>query len=292
MACTEAYKEHIMYTFNGFCKTVIRYAAINAWRDRSRQREIGEMYGRRRSTTGYQICRLSVEGGREEIFTNSRLFGLPRKCSWSPLFALDCGQPPSGHTLCPCPRLVSLPGLPCVVLRPVLGRLWRLYCAVSDLLYSGGIPGAGISAALAAFCAFMVSASSTSARSKSSPNFRTVMLPLWLCPSGWVHTRAWCPGKCSLQNCSPNCCARSTDSPWDFSFPPDFQAEQRRPRPPGLGKLLFFVQFSVTDLPQHMAHLATVVVAGDNHQCEQGERKSRPLVYLKIGRLWTAFSLF
>ena len=42
MPCTEAYKEHIMYTFNGFCKTVIRFAAINAWRDRSRrwQKEI------------------------------------------------------------------------------------------------------------------------------------------------------------------------------------------------------------------------------------------------------------
>ena len=213
MACTEAYKEHIMYTFNGFCKSVIRYAAINAWHDRSRrrqkeisleylteekfyplgttdeyfeapyeeypimicgqtviltngelaatllslpeknqeiiflyffgyytQREIGEMYGRRRSTTGYQIRRLSVEGGREEIFTNSRLFGLPRKCSWSPPFASDCGQPPSGHTLCPCPRLVSLPGLPCVVLRHFSGRLQRLCCAVSGLLCCGGIP--------------------------------------------------------------------------------------------------------------------------------------------------------
>ena len=39
MICTEAYKEHIMYTFNGFCKVVIRYAAINAWRDRSRRRK-------------------------------------------------------------------------------------------------------------------------------------------------------------------------------------------------------------------------------------------------------------
>ena len=37
--CTEAYKEHIMYTFNGFCKTVIRFAALNAWRDRSRRRQ-------------------------------------------------------------------------------------------------------------------------------------------------------------------------------------------------------------------------------------------------------------
>ena len=31
--------EHIMYTFNGFCKTVIRFAALNAWRDRSRRRQ-------------------------------------------------------------------------------------------------------------------------------------------------------------------------------------------------------------------------------------------------------------
>ena len=36
---TEAYREHIMYTFNVFCKTVIRYAALNAWRDRSRRRQ-------------------------------------------------------------------------------------------------------------------------------------------------------------------------------------------------------------------------------------------------------------
>ncbi len=28
-----------MYTFNGFCKTVIRFAALNAWRDRSRRRQ-------------------------------------------------------------------------------------------------------------------------------------------------------------------------------------------------------------------------------------------------------------
>ena len=39
MLCTEAYREHIMYTFNGYCKTVIRFAAINAWRDRSRRRQ-------------------------------------------------------------------------------------------------------------------------------------------------------------------------------------------------------------------------------------------------------------
>ena len=39
MTCTEVYKEHIMYTFNGFCKVVIRYAAINAWRERNRRRQ-------------------------------------------------------------------------------------------------------------------------------------------------------------------------------------------------------------------------------------------------------------
>ena len=46
MACTEAYKEHIEYTFNAFCRVVIRYAAINAWRnrDKRRQREISFEY--------------------------------------------------------------------------------------------------------------------------------------------------------------------------------------------------------------------------------------------------------
>ena len=39
MHCTEAYREHIMYTFNSYCKTVIRFAAINAWRDRNRRRQ-------------------------------------------------------------------------------------------------------------------------------------------------------------------------------------------------------------------------------------------------------------
>ncbi len=39
MICTEAYKEHIEYTFNAFCRVVIHYAAINAWRDRDRRRQ-------------------------------------------------------------------------------------------------------------------------------------------------------------------------------------------------------------------------------------------------------------
>ena len=38
MTCTEAYKEHIEYTFNAFCRVVIRYAAINTWRDRDKRR--------------------------------------------------------------------------------------------------------------------------------------------------------------------------------------------------------------------------------------------------------------
>ena len=46
MSCTESYKEHIEYTFNAFCRAVIHYAAINAWRDRGkrRQREISFEY--------------------------------------------------------------------------------------------------------------------------------------------------------------------------------------------------------------------------------------------------------
>ena len=46
MPCTEAYREHIMYTFHGFCKVVIRNAAITAWRDQQRQhkREISLEY--------------------------------------------------------------------------------------------------------------------------------------------------------------------------------------------------------------------------------------------------------
>lgn len=39
MTSSEAYKEHIEYTFNAFCRIVIRYAAINAWRKRNRQRQ-------------------------------------------------------------------------------------------------------------------------------------------------------------------------------------------------------------------------------------------------------------
>ena len=43
MPYTEAYKEHIEYTFNTFCRVVIRYAAINAWRDRDKRRLIAAL---------------------------------------------------------------------------------------------------------------------------------------------------------------------------------------------------------------------------------------------------------
>ncbi len=39
MACTEAYREHIEYTFNVYCKIVICHAAINTWRQRQRKWE-------------------------------------------------------------------------------------------------------------------------------------------------------------------------------------------------------------------------------------------------------------
>ncbi len=47
----------------------------------------------------------------------------------------------------------------------------------------------------------------------------TWILSVWLCPSGWVQTRAWCPGKCSAQNFSPSSCARSTVKPLSWAVP-------------------------------------------------------------------------
>ncbi len=42
MTCTEAYKEHIEYTFNAFGRIVIHYAATNAWRDRDKRQMLHE----------------------------------------------------------------------------------------------------------------------------------------------------------------------------------------------------------------------------------------------------------
>ncbi len=39
MIFTEAYKEHIEYTFNAFCRVVVRYDAINTWRDRDKRKD-------------------------------------------------------------------------------------------------------------------------------------------------------------------------------------------------------------------------------------------------------------
>ena len=37
MTAATEHTEHIIYTFHAFCKVVIRYASITAWRDRSRK---------------------------------------------------------------------------------------------------------------------------------------------------------------------------------------------------------------------------------------------------------------
>ncbi len=39
MTYTEQYREHIECTFNGFCKTVLYYAVINAYRDLRRKQQ-------------------------------------------------------------------------------------------------------------------------------------------------------------------------------------------------------------------------------------------------------------
>lgn len=46
MRYSEQFKEHIEYTFNAFCKTVLRNAAINAYRDmkRKQKREVSLNY--------------------------------------------------------------------------------------------------------------------------------------------------------------------------------------------------------------------------------------------------------
>lgn len=46
MSCSEQFKEHIEYTFNGFCKTVLYHEALNAYRDlrRKQRHEISLEY--------------------------------------------------------------------------------------------------------------------------------------------------------------------------------------------------------------------------------------------------------
>ena len=39
MSYSEEYKEHIEYTFNAFCKVVLRNAALNAYRDFGRKQK-------------------------------------------------------------------------------------------------------------------------------------------------------------------------------------------------------------------------------------------------------------
>ena len=74
MPYTEAYREHIMYTFNGYCKTVIRFAAISAWRDRSRrrQKEISLEYLTERLDTIMEQMK-ATEGVTEELKRTSQM---------------------------------------------------------------------------------------------------------------------------------------------------------------------------------------------------------------------------
>ena len=46
MSYSEQFKEHVEYTFNGFCKTVLYHEALNAYRDlqRKQQHEISLEY--------------------------------------------------------------------------------------------------------------------------------------------------------------------------------------------------------------------------------------------------------
>ncbi len=55
MTSAEAYKEHIEYTFNAFCRVVIRYAAINVWRDRNRPRQ--SVSQKRAASSGTELFR-------------------------------------------------------------------------------------------------------------------------------------------------------------------------------------------------------------------------------------------
>lgn len=59
MPITEAYKEHIIYTFHAFCKVVIRNAAMTAWRRGAERAEPGGGRG-----NGALLCAGADRGGR------------------------------------------------------------------------------------------------------------------------------------------------------------------------------------------------------------------------------------
>ena len=95
MPCTEAYKEHIMYTFHGFCKIVIRNAAITAWRDQHRRHK----------------REISLEYLTEEKFyplgTTDEYFEIPHYDMWSDSYphqwgacrrrVISAGEEPGNH---------------------------------------------------------------------------------------------------------------------------------------------------------------------------------------------------
>ena len=85
MTCTEEYKEHIEYTFQAFCKVVIRNAAITAARTRSRKykREISLEYltDEKHYPLGNGLSFLfpayPTEGDRQAIRAEPQRSGLP-----------------------------------------------------------------------------------------------------------------------------------------------------------------------------------------------------------------------
>ena len=91
MTCTEEYKEHIEYTFQAFCKVVIRNAAITAARTRSRKhkREISLEYLHRWKTLPFRYSRKrfpSARAGRGIHHPDLRRYGHTEQ--W-----FTCGSP-------------------------------------------------------------------------------------------------------------------------------------------------------------------------------------------------------
>ena len=74
MPCTEAYKEHIMYTFHVFCKVIIRNAAITAWRNQHRwhKREISLEYLTEERFYGITASESDMQPLRTDASTRTR----------------------------------------------------------------------------------------------------------------------------------------------------------------------------------------------------------------------------
>jgi len=81
MKYTEQFKEHIEYTFDAFCNIVLRYEAINAWRDMSRiaEREISldflvtERYYKPYTTDRYFVEPTPFSVNGETVYIENKL---------------------------------------------------------------------------------------------------------------------------------------------------------------------------------------------------------------------------